>query len=411
MRGRTNITPRTIPKVNGNIEQYQVEAGYTVRTGDFVEIAYTQIYGNFNNLSNKKSVVIDNEYFIVCGYVVNEGLISLLRIVGNEVRSINSISLPIKSNVRYGLSKIGNSVFVTTENKIYNFKIESGSLVQKENITIDNQSTGNLCCSDGYNLFVVSNAKISVYTLSSDLLSLDDDYSYDDGYSNKTSISDCVIISGKLIISFVKPYAYIGCYNITYSSNSVTSISNINVLQITTTIDSNVYSRNLIVAGSKICMLANTNNSFSYIVLFGVYNAGIVDEYSFSENYNIIGWPSCINAISDDRIVIFSRDKVSCRVYKITTTNSIEFERQYENMISSTDTSNGAFPDLDVVIAGVIIHINYSSYNVLTLRNGVLNKGWGTESNAKVKPYSNGNAIGFAKIGGTSGQTIKVYVP
>lgn len=421
MRGRTNITPRTIPKVNGSVVEYIVEEGNSISTGDFVEIVYNDGYGNFIELKNKKQIVIDDEYVIVAGTnASNAGVIMLLKIQGVNFSVVNQIPLVGVSEV----SKIGYDIFVTYID-IYHFTIENNQLVLKETIQVANDSQNKICCSDGNNLFVISKNKIYLYKMQNSSLVYVSTLANSENYMQE--LKDCEVVSDNLIITssylgssnyYIK---YLYDYKISYLGTDVSSLSLLKSSRKSTTNWTIENDLKIEKNGSNFCLIYYDGNA-TKIELYDVDTSEGFSLMSYLD-FDVIGATDNqdvdFNYVSNNCITIYNGGRQTnngCKIYEINSLMQFVLLREQSNVVTDGE-DDYYYPDLDILIDDRIIHINKNKYHLLSYENGTIRNGWHAYPNAKVKKYSGSGLtgatrlIGFAKIGGSAGQTIRVYIP
>lgn len=406
MRGITNITPRTTPKVNGSVGLYEV-SGQTIQTGDFVEFSNEEKYGYFRSLYYKKSLVFEDGLFVVVG----SSSVILFKTENGEITSLGEEQVEMNHSYSYGLAKIGNSFFVSSPTKLYNFKIVNETLVLKETLNFDSSDNENLCTADeNGNLIVVKKSEMSVYILSNDLLSLSANYSYSDGVT-KYKIHDVSIVDGNLIIAFVaRQYSYNTFYalnyEIVYSSNSVSSLTYKNNLQLSYTTSGIINVKVIGIKNNLFCIRYRQGSDYNKISVLSFDSNGII----LLNTTNIDPFRiESFNEISEDYFIVPDAYTKNMKVYKLNELNyEIILDETYTSFLK-LDSEGVSNNDIDIVLSGNIIHINDSAYHFFGFNDGVLTKGWSDQT--KVKKYAGGKAIGFAKVGGAVGQTIRVHSP
>lgn len=441
MRGRTNVTQRKAPYVNGDIIQATVESGTTVYTGDFVEyklqsaVEQSDIPGYTDSATYYHHKDFMSNYLLVLDESsgTNSGYLELWNKVSKTRISRVSISFS-SSNQQYMYYDImdDNKILLVTykENgvaitnvKVYCIAFENSQLVIKDfksfNVKTDfwesAWSSGNVLL---YGLCKVDSQHFAILTINSNVNNIVVSVI---GYSQGTigNVIENTVLSHN--ISTVSQYKQNVSLNLTNKKIGF-AIKGQYVYYGVIDFD-NLYSATL----SQIQTVGNS--SLSDFTNIGVNCIVAVQSY-------LVAYLLCYNSISNG----FTSIQFNPKIYSSTSGESIlirldenlallsskkehviiRFDEEGNEVYVTNKLSFGLSTDtvFTVKVAFIDSIGNVSGYN-MKVNNYKANFSYsevdneldaGVDTNY-VKPYAGGKAIGFAKTSGNAGNIVSVYVP
>lgn len=470
MRGRTNITQRALPYVNGDVISAIVENNNTISIGDFVEyktasavepIDFTWIGDYFTQMFYGTSYLI----------ALNT---NALDIWNRETHNL-IYSLPFENDVRnFNIMEDGTIIVIedvisyNTQN-IYYVVFENNTLVIKDTKNIDLRTDiiselFNVAYKGIVNVVEVDNNHIAIFTFafrpysSSSLPTYNksfvsiidlDKTNYEFGqlsntqeidlaYGNYTLMpvdlyyllaycSSKITNENKIIMSHVEPSSYnASSYTMNIVGSYLTFDSSYNFVVENKVLISKVTVGNYSIKGI-IKSIKSSNNSIAFFYLNGQSTSGVtrvIGYVSFlkyySDNDNIIHLTaeakyvySNVNLCLGDNNVVFITTNFlwenNSQIYRIELLNNNTFK--YTEISVLLDSSSRQSPSVFVYKNNNDV-VAYSGNKKLTMQyNSVDNElSTGVDTNY-VKQYNGGKAIGFAKTAGNAGESIRIYVP
>lgn len=416
MRGRTNITQRKAPYINGDVIQATVDSS-TIYTGDFVEyrtataIEDASFSGNANN-----SRFIHHKDFMT-----NYLLVLNITTVGNNVYfeiwnkvsklRVDRLSFPSTSgNVFFDI--IGNEIilcfgYAGTYN-VYCIAFENSHLVIKDSksFTIDSNVFLGISKLDSSH-FVILSTKYNVGNIITSVF----------GYSlnqigeldEETVLSTSLInppsgVYNEVLYLADKKVGFV-LYGIGYGVVDFDILYSATLLQFNT---SNIQGD--IIKISNYSVIEVRSSSVAYLYYYNLIN----DEFSsYQFNPKILD-SSSLNVFIirlDDNLALLSSKKDHVVIYFDESTKEI----YVSNILNIGIATDSLFL---IKMAFIDSNENIKGYN-MNVDNKVINASYSQSDNELsvgldtnyVKPYAGGKAIGFAKTSGNVGNVVSIYVP
>lgn len=418
MRGRTNVTQRSgAAQVNGDVKNLAVKTGNTISIGDFVSVEYgpSSIYSpnyiNFQsknrqvfNISSNRLIMFYSKYADVVD--TSNGIEFVIKFVGTWH--------PIDVDQSRAVCKISDNKFAI----VYYLSDITSSGVNVDYITFDFLS----------NTYVVENKK----------------YVNSSATHISQYIDGILYVNGKIIIS---------CGN--YSQNYYRNLFCIDVESNTIDCVESIYKGSgrlsiIDVGGNDFFLFGGTNE---VNIKIGKYNVStslsLQSTFTFNDgSYKFYSTYCCylgnnlfailslrkVDIIKVDENVsivnsfLITNDVVCCFVYSGNLIIFIKTSKVIDKycVIPIKDIENYSLGNLSKFdLISIEGYIEYWSVNFNSVSNGfVFGNSYaksvlcklmdgiiaGYDSESFVTSY-NGKALGFAKTGGSAGQTIEVYVP
>ncbi len=421
MRGRTNITQRRQPTINGQVQQFVVESGNTIAKGDFVSVVLgneiTQV--SANEIPKRKFVVDKtNGKYIVC----STSMAYLIQCVGEQLTILDSLSI------------VNNIVYHPTYDAVLNkFTLWNGSdwceytITNDEFVFVKNFTT--FTCLKGSNERVEKGDVLAIVPLTDGYffffnadLTTTTSYKYlycaitdmqvatriykTDPYSYQSLQNGCDIVKTEngnifLLINtyYSKHYLYLYYFYINGANTTRTQIKG----------DYSSFSM-----GSD--FFFNGSNTICFQNRYFYLDEGTVYKKLDLEIYHSASSSSSpfdtVSFIDDDKLLNIwgnTNDGNHFVVYELD--EDLETFTEVQN---NTDVSNEKSLGFFVkTTTGLYLMFksptnNYWGFRVLNYSNGVYQ--FGTATN-RVRSYDGASAIGFAAGGGNAGATIPVYIP
>lgn len=429
MRGRTNVTQRSgAAQVNGDVKSLAVKTGNTISIGDFVSVEYgpsssyltsgaaalnTQNRQVFN-ISDDKLIFFYSNYAEV--YDTRNGIVLETKFVGTwmTLGGVQYAVCKISNNkfaIIYSLSMIKYSDsgvkidFVTFDFENKSFEVET-KLYVNSNVSSISDYIDSVQYLNGKIIVVSGNYSTSTYRwlLIFDVDSTTVDY-FQTSYKGSGKVSIVIADGGDF-------YLFCG------SNEASIKIEKYNISTTTLLQGTFTFSDNSIRFYSTYCCYLGNN-------MFAIASTVYIDIISIND-----GTVSILNSLKFTKTIasyfVYSGNLI---VFEISSSNNtvIWYHVIPINNIGSYTLDSGFKFDLvsivgyytywcinfNIVTNGfVLLSMKYNTSNVANAILCVLNDGIiaGYDSESFVTSY-NGKALGFAKTGGSAGETIEVYVP
>lgn len=421
MRGRTNISSGGGAVVNGDIQNYEVAPNNIIGAGDFVQLQYESNYKHiFPNNTSKACIKIpftnkyilafqlgDNSAYGVGMYEFKNNILeSVSEIITTNILKLNEIIL-----LDNDYAAISGSTNSTADyfNLITTIKINT-----TDNTLIISKNNG-----VGHNYFTLFNNKIYLIYKQFSKYAIYDcfEYSISEGVLTQTKKSE---VSFNRYSNSIKGYVKINenIIGIAYESRATATAGEYSyvIQQIILPESTNdVFS-----SGKSIVIDSNYTQKSVFVGVFhfsddyfGVYDYnGVITVYdrnflkitTANYSYDAFLYHRFVN-IQRDVVLLVANSKVI----------RIEFDQTIKKInLSNSFVMDGFSQDYNTPAAVILKDNIYmlilnDGYYCLSYVNDILQEGY-PGLTTKVKQYEN-YIEGFAKTGGSSGETIQVYVP
>lgn len=444
MRGRTNVTQRSgSAQVNGDVKECVIEAGNTISIGDFVSYVPAKdeyyISDDGSLLSNMTPVKVGS-YFL---YLSNNklyafSLVNGVMVLSKKYDAYVLTEMAIYNNYIFCIVRNGTSSANYTYS-IIKLKFENGNFEKVNDVNLTGRYVWGISINSNYNYVIAigfenrRRGTTSYYDsyFHAEIFNIED-MSNIEGFSEVKLGSKFVFALANVDCSDNKIYAFCSGNN-SYSPNTthycVEVVIDINF--VSKTIDINFimgtgdarfnsgFSNNSVIPigifGSKICYIYRYDRTDLRYLVFDV------ESLSFSSNKALVSTSSnyIFKGSNYDGFFVLN--------YYSSDTSVSSPENTFASVKFDIDTSElvfiGSLGNVfgEVQASGLIIYDNYTIYEIGSINSSdtkerklIISKD-GTEikqdvDKDKVRSYS-GSSIGFAKTGGSAGQTIEVYVP
>lgn len=422
MRGRTNVTQRRQPVINGQIQQFVVESGNTIAKGDFVSVKM-----NDDAVEIALDDVPINKY-IVDGqngkYLINtHHTIYLIQCVGETITILDRIN-----NLDYGTSYNWTTVYYNSSENIISafvnnvwcfYSIVNDRFVLSEQLT--NRNFKNLDSNLNYvisvipyqnNYIVFYCSRYSGYSVENyarivlcdtSVTTVISTISFASSFNSITSVK-AFVINGK--IHYVVDINY---YSSSSSSSSYYCWFFYLIIENDTITKTDVFNKKSAIAifndDYTICGVNLNDTTKQYI--FYVNNGVEYVLLSFTLVSSTFVTAQFIDQIHLVTIFKDTDNKFYFEVYEFDTQNETVSRLQHNLNDSGITTSLNLFVSSSV-LCFMFVSLQSSSWGYKILRSNPYS--FGIPSN-KVKAYDGISAIGFAAGGGNAGSTIPVYIP
>lgn len=427
MRGKTNIPPRKQPVINGDVENFVVASGNTIAKGDFVSYVLNNQYTQFDsrNMTLQYKYEYDevnHKFFLVFTVANASPVIMLAQVTQGDIVVLDSIDVELTQT--YGGACIdGDNIFVcdAPSSVSYGTKdviVKKYSIVNDEIVFVQDY-TNTLTISGSGVSGVVKGIAVKGLKIYFGVNYKDNSYSRIRVYYG--SLGEAIPYNRQVelyysnkntnVVHFI-PYV-IGNYivvvsDLYYSSSYQTFIIAAINTTLQTMTDSDVvviYNQSKLtgcdIFGSKICCVGNNG------ILIVSFDNGIFTTLYDERFVNYKG--SVVGRIAQDKIVVYFTNPNKTRTLTIGETIQ-HVDNEYNFIITENENS------LHYILSDFSNHVLLECSNA----NGVV-KYYGSEDEQfgfvlgeptnYVQSYNGGFTVGFAKTGGTAGDTIQVYVP
>lgn len=444
MRGRTNVTQRSgSAPVNGDVKECVVESGNKISIGDFVSYVPAKdeyyISDDGSLLSNMTPVKVGS-YFL---YLSNNklyafSLVNGIMVLSQKYDAYVLTEMAIYNNYIFCIVRNGTSSANYTYS-IIKLKFENGNFEKVNDVNLTGRYVWGISVNSNYNYVIAigfENRKRGTTSnydsyFHAEIFNIED-MSNIEGFSEVKLGSKFVFALANVDCSDNKIYAFCSGNN-SYSPNTthycVEVVIDINF--VSKTIDINFimgtgyarfdsgFSNNCVIPigifGSKICYIYRYDRTDLRYLVFDV------ESLSFSSNKALVSTsPNYIFKGSNyDEFFVLNYYSSDTSVSSPKNTfASVKFDIDTSELVFIGSLGN-VFGEIQAI--GLIIYDNYTIYEIGSINSSdtkerklIISKD-GTEikqdvDKDKVKSYS-GSSIGFAKTGGSAGETIEVYVP
>lgn len=142
MRGRTNVTPRLRPAINGDVQNFVVANGNTIAKGDFVSYVLATNSESFDarqlTLDYKREYDEVNHKFVAVFKVngVASPVIMLLQVVQGEIVILDSVSVEITKDYT-GASVDGTNIYICDCTAVVTGSVQQTVIAKKYQIVND----------------------------------------------------------------------------------------------------------------------------------------------------------------------------------------------------------------------------------------------------------------------------------
>jgi len=431
MRGRTNITQRKQPVINGQLEQFVVENNNVITKGDFVSVVHgSEVTLVSSNPTPTEKYIVDKQSGKYIVYDKLHSMLYLIQCVGDEVTILDSLNIGgYTSSIPHMVCYDANLNQLTLYNGEWcEYTITNDEFVFVKNFTSFSFMAGNNESVSAESVLAIIPFPDSYFLVFSASISGNSTYKY----------VYCGICDKQLTTNIYKTQA-ISYQSFQGRDNSVVKTENGNVFVFlhlyysqhyyylhhfkidgANTVRSQVYYQySSSSIDNKICTFNGSNTICFANGLYSYYF--YVDEgttwkqlqFSISKSVASSYSPFCsVSFIDDDKLLNVwgnTRDGNHFVVY--------EYDENLESFVevqNNTDVSNETILGLFVkTTTGLYLMFkdagsNSWGFRVLYYNNGVYQFGLPTN---KVRSYDGASALGFAASGGNAGDTILVYVP
>lgn len=444
MRGRTNVTQRSgSAPVNGDVKECVVESGNKISIGDFVSYVPAKdeyyISDDGSLLSNMTPVKIGS-YFL---YLSNNklyafSLVNGVMVLSRKYDTYVLTEMAIYNNYIFCIARNGTSSTNYTYS-IIKLKFENGNFEKVNDVNLTGRYVWGISVNSNYNYVIAigfENRKrgtTSYYDpyFHAEVFKIEDMLKIE-GFSEVSLGSKYVFALANVCCSNNKIYAFCSgnnSYTPTYTTYCVEVVIDINFVSKTIGIDfiigtdyarfNSGFSNNCVIPvgifGSKICYIYKYSNDYLRYLVFDV------ESLSFSSNKALVSIRSGYifkGSNYDGFFVLNYYSSDSSNSSPKNTFASVKFNSDTGELVFIGSLGN-VFGEVQA--NGLIIYDNYTIYEIGSIKGSdtkerklIISKD-GTEIHQdvdkdRVKSYS-GSSIGFAKTGGSAGETIQVYVP
>ena len=421
MRGRTNIPPRKQPAINGDVENFIVASGNTIAKGDFVSYVLNQEYTSFDSRTMELKYKweydeVNHKYVLV---FLNSGtpIIMLVQVVDGDVVVLDDESISIVDGTFGGACLDGEYIYVfnatntivssqrTLLAKKYQIVNDEIVYVEDKTNTIDRYS-GNPVG------IAVRGSKVYYCYYYTDTRS---EYLYlyygefGDSLTTYQRIQLALLSANSYTGAIFIPYVFDSGHIVVVSSlyldslsGSTTTVSVINVSDNTVknySISDSDYSKHFWDCdkfGSKLCVVSQ------YVYIYEYSNGEFSVLYSSTDKMTK---KPIMGRIGQNKFVVLGATNSNTKLFEVDGTVVLT-----ENLLNTVVNYNSGCILSDYV-KGIVIDCS-TQYGVVKYYGEETTQGFviGQPTNY-VQSYNGGYTVGFAKIGGTAGDTIQVYVP
>ena len=429
MRGRTNITQRKQPLINGQLKEFVVESGNTIKKGDFVSPVYSkQVYDwrIFEDCYDKFTVDKSNGKYIL----ILHNNAHLIQFDGSEINILDSLDVTsYRSGCYYDAE---SNKFILTPNypDVYQdvlyakeYTIINDSFVFVKNIDLLSIATDikqNYYASSQTDRF---SFKVIIPNGNGYICFAETKYIKQATYSYVTSDGTCCAFcdsnfnvydlqkTGTYPSGALEP-GFLGvCFRKTSNGNIffITNRVNLYILSTKTLLHSSVFSNN------ESFDSLDFNDSKTFVVRTK-YEGGTTASY-FSYVYIEYNGLSEINGVDKYSLYCFNKDGDLFGLKQNLYTYSDYSEE--DMLVTLVQTENYTFPIQPISFfslssggSEIILFLKSSDNTAIKymFTKYELGKVYFGDLTNKVKSYD-GTAIGFAGGSGNAGDTILVYVP
>lgn len=471
MRGRTNIVARPTPIVNGDLKEFVVADGETIEIGDFVEYSYhsKDNFYYFDNIFPKQSFDLGNgKILIIYKQGNNEKVqytVAIFQFINNDLVKISgNVLFPSPSSTGiYNdvgmIRKLNETCYVVS--LFPDMDMNKYDVVNVFLIKINDEKNQVLYLDrfDPLQHIDTKKADIACFSETNEIVVFFITGYYDFGKTEKAVVC-CIKISDdfKFVLDNVKYTSvwdgnvaenvflqYVdeqNCYFIVTSGSSSSTSNNVYCRQFK--ISRDFTNRTELVVNNSMNFHASGSNMMSMwlddnvvvldeddgiVLLNGNYakgsNVNSIDKSAIVDlNFNVLGSNAIICSsykpwhfglinnigLGTSRFNynfiarVFHYDETSD---SINTSNPVEL---YDREKLSGTVSYNIFGVLDIGNGDYLLFV-HKGYVAFHYEDGVLDQGLTGNLNVVEKYDGFGKTLGFAKTGGFSGETIKVYVP
>lgn len=427
MRGKTNIPPRLKPVINGDVENFVVASGNTIAKGDFVSYVLNNQYTSFDsrNMTLQYKYEYDevNHKFLLAFTVTNASpVIMLVQVTNGELVVLDSVEA---ENVVYfgGACIDGSYIYVCQAPS----SISSGAanvVVKKYEIVNDEI----VYLQDYTNTITISGSSVSGVVRG---IAVKGSKVYFGVKYKSSSYASVRLFYGE----FGEEIPYNKYVDLASVGNNYADISHLvsyvdgNYIVIIGTLHYTNYLSSFVVAIDTTLQTVTTNDLIKVNLnerltgcdkygskIFCATNSGIsIIEFAngaftilYNEQYtNYKG--SIIGRVSQDEFVVYFTNASKTRTFTIGETIQT-VDNSLNSIVMEVDSS------LHYILSDFTTNVllECSSANGVVKYFGNVDETNGFvigEPTNYVQSYNGSFTVGFAKTGGTAGDTIQVYVP
>lgn len=450
MRGRTNVPQRKAPTINGTVQNMTVASGKSVLTGDFVQYKMQE---QDSRVSSDDITLLVRNNFKISNDIFTQQEINVVNLV--DVSDAYSVINYVNGVFHWKLSDGKILVLEDVYLKLYSITNNAFNLIQELNVGSENIGGVNTKYSTVCQL---SNGKIILCTCG-----------YNSGY--RMYYKSCDYVNG--VLSNLSSSSYISNSNFEQKAIGVIVGENNSFglyIQIDTTytpfykVVRCVFENNAVAYKEYLYLTTNVQNrrrglitllNKNYVLMLGnnstnayEFYVGKVTSSGFEQIYDInvksyvgasaenIAWSASM--ISDSEILVTytiggKTGSVTCYFF-VVTIDEVGSQITTSNVVAKTITYtqlSGSYIAYDLLGVGTGFKNNngkvfylwycHQQYNPLaqsqysgkyitkfTFYDNVLAIG---EETSYVEKWNGGRALGFAKTGGSNGDTVEIYVP
>lgn len=425
MRGRTNITPRKEPVINGQIIEATVEANDSISIGDFVE--YRTAYSEAANQDYNDVTVIEEQevgnYKVICLSKNNQCVLELW----NKSTRTKNDTLVINSSSSTGLfDKVDNTHLIAYANNLYYYieiSNDTFSIVQTITKSLSPAPTA-ICVLDSthFGAFVKQSGSsnydmnVSLFTFDSSAISFVSTTSFSLGYGNQTRADYVKKVASDRIVIFDPGSSSRSPKMNLLSFNSSYAFTNVEYQNTFT------YKQRIRLNDSMLVLLeeSTTTTTLNYILHIMKYDSenDVMERYldlnlsNFFGTFTLTRGQAVISLLNENQITIIGTTN-----YDLPLTSKKGMNLLYNVSDDSYSTSELIQLANTINYTGVRFAVADSDdAKIMTNTSMISLKIQGNEYEHVpninyVKSYTGGKAIGFAKTAGVGGETVRIYVP
>lgn len=434
MRGKTNIPPRKAPAINGDVENFVVANGNTIAKGDFVSYVLNSQSVPFDSRDMEVTYKyeydeVNHKFFVVfnlgSGYI-STGLVMLLQVINGDLVVLDSKQInPFMCTCIEGTSVYVARPSGNTSASYIEVVVDEYSILSDEFVFVQSYATQYVpkASGSGYSRGIIGMAVKKPYVYINtrygyspssgngfnrietyrgelgDTLTQDNDMTLATiGYKSYSKLKYYSYVVGNYII-FV---TYIGGTS-AYDGSNTTIVDAVNQVVVSNN-GGNVVFLTCEMFGTKLCLIEQANEG---VRIFDFNNGVLTPLYTGYNTSNrtsfFIGRTGLNKFVVLDRTTPYTTREFEFGETVLYVDNQVNVGVNGKNGVSQYIFSDY---ETNVLLSDVGANGVVKYYGNETEQGFVV----GTPTNY-VKQYDGGFTVGFAKTGGTAGDTIQVYVP
>lgn len=423
MRGKTNVPPRLKPVINGDVRNFVVASGNTIAKGDFVSYVLNSQYTPFDSRTmtlvyKEEYDNVNHKYVLVFDVANSSPIIMLIQVSQGDLVVLDNYTVELsEGNGIHGAFVDGSYIYIcdapssvsmgakTVIAKKFEIVNDAVTFVQdySQTITVSGSSYSGIVIGlavKGSKVYIaVDYINSSGSTGSSSVRifygELGDDIPYNQyisssGGGTKNSIVICTPYSFGTKLVFVDMVSgYGGRITIVDpTDNTIVNVESVAGFSVCDRFD------------SKICLASST------VAFYEIVNDEIVTLYNNSfVNYNSL---MAVGRIEENKFVVLFTNPQKTLLFDFGETVQVT-----ENSLNVIATPKESFNCILSDYNGHVLLDCTNAYGVVKYFGNVdeTNGFVIGEPTNYVQSYNGSFTVGFAKTGGTAGDTIQVYVP